>query len=85
MYNATVELSGEKYVSGSKVILMTQILMRFYAKEAGQRPRVTFKQAFAQIMLNSFICHLNNVEFVNALALATLCDRRYKKAGSISY
>ena len=29
MYSATVELSGEKYISGSKVIPMTKILMRF--------------------------------------------------------
>ncbi len=65
MYSATVELSVEKYVSGSKVIPMTKILMRFYAKEAGQHPRVTFKQSFTEVMLNSFTSRLDNVEFVN--------------------
>ena len=79
---ATIELSGESYVSGSKVIPMTKLLMKWYAEKAcqfGAEDPGSVKAKFADVMTMSLQRYLGVVEKVDPLALSTLCDPRYKK------
>ena len=81
LYLVTVEMSGEKYVSGSKVIPLTKILLggyvRMLAKYGSQLQE--FRYTFAQAVHRGLLHHLSPVEQVDQLGLATLCDPRFKK------
>jgi hypothetical protein len=80
-YEATVELSGDSYVSGSKVIPITKSLLQWYAEAKRRHQRAEpggFKMRFADTILQKLYTRLHNAESVHVLALATLCDPRYK-------
>jgi hypothetical protein len=77
-------MSGEKYVSGSKVVPITKSLLSFYAstsrQQQGENPR-GFKKKFADAMTEKLYFHVGHAEHVDCLALATICDPRYKRQG----
>ena len=80
MYDVTVEISGEKYVSGSKVIPLTKILLAGYVRMLRQYGHPTdippvaleFRHTFANAVHQGLLHHLERVEDVDQLALATL-------------
>lgn len=81
-YEATVEISGENFVSGSKVIPITKSLLKWYAVKSydlrTENPS-SIQTKFAEAMNRSLLHYLGMVEKVDQLALSTLCDPRYKK------
>lgn len=82
LYLTTVEMSGEVYVSGSKVIPMTKILFLGYANLVNKYHNEDsggFRHTFASSIHKGLIHHLKSVEESDPLALATLLDPRYKK------
>lgn len=77
-YQATVELSEEKRVSGSKVIpLMKMLTVQCEASNLKTDP--------AKLLADNLICrlgeHLANLESVGVMTLATLLDPRCKDLG----
>jgi hypothetical protein len=84
LYEATVELSGELYVSGSKVIPMTKSLLAWYSDSARRLQNNrgnSFQHMFCSAILEKLYRRLDPVEMSTALSMATLCDPRYKKQG----
>ncbi len=81
-FEATVELSGEAYVSGSKVIPITKSLLQWYG-EAGRKHgnRESFKGKLIDVLNKSLYKYLALSESVDVLAVSTLCDPRYKREG----
>jgi hypothetical protein len=82
-FDATVEMSGELYVSGSKVIPLAKSLISLYAATGrrDERGDPSVRTALAGSMISSLNHHMGRAENVKCLALATLCDPRYKKEG----
>ncbi|XP_051244075.1 zinc finger BED domain-containing protein 4-like [Dicentrarchus labrax] len=79
-YQATVELSEEKRVSGSKVIPMIKMLMLYLYDTVGNISHNTAKQLgqnLVSVMLNKF----DTTENQTALNLSTLLDPRFKTLG----
>ena len=79
---ATVELSGDTYVSGSKVIVMTKNLLRSYTEKSKELDRagpLTFKTSFCKEVHKNLYNRLRTMEWVDPLAIATLTDPRYKR------
>ncbi|XP_077097966.1 E3 SUMO-protein ligase ZBED1-like [Siphateles boraxobius] len=79
-YQATVELSEEKSVSGSKVIPMTKMLMQYLYETIGKTSHNTAKllgQNLVTAMQNKF----ETTENQTALTLSTLLDPRFKTIG----
>jgi hypothetical protein len=83
-FEATVELSGESYVSGSKILPMTKSLLTWYARASRRYDREEpggFKKQFVDTVSQKLYFHFGSAEKVDLLAMATLCDPRYKKQG----
>ena len=78
-YEATVELSGENYVTGSKVIPITKALLLWYSEAAQSQRESNYQLASALSM--SLYKYLGHYEEMEALSLSTLCDPRYKREG----
>nr|XP_033482545.1 zinc finger BED domain-containing protein 1-like [Epinephelus lanceolatus] len=79
-YQATVELSEEKRVSGSKVIPMIKMLMLYLYDTMGKISHNTAKtlgENMASLMQSKF----DTSETQNALTLSTLLDPRFKTFG----
>ena len=79
---ATVELSGDIYVSGSKGIIMTKNLLRTYAEKLKALDRagpLTFKTTFCKEVHKNLYNRLRAMEWVDPLAIATLTNPRYKR------
>ena len=75
----TEEISGERYVSGSKVIPMSKILLLTYAdlvKKLEIAAKGGFSHTFATAVHKGLLHHISRAEEMNALQLATLCDPR---------
>ncbi len=81
LYQATLEMSSEKFVTASKVIPIAKSLLGWYASEGRRTPEPSFQHDFCNALLNSLYQRLHPVEEVEELCLATLCDPRYKKQG----
>ena len=81
LYLVTVEMSGEMYVSGSKIIPLTKVLLAAYNRLLGRygTPLQEFRHTFAQAVHRGLLHHLSGVEQMDQLGLATLCDTRFKK------
>jgi hypothetical protein len=83
-FEATVELSGEYFVSGSKLLPMTKTLLAWYAN-ASRRYEAEdpegFKKRFSDAIFANLYKRFGRAEKMELLALATLCDPRYKKNG----
>jgi hypothetical protein len=81
-YEATIELSGEHYVSGSKLIPMVKALLTWYSDTANQEQELhpeQFKHKLASNLYELMNSYMGNTENIIELALATLCDPRYKR------
>jgi hypothetical protein len=81
-YEATVELSGQKYVSGSKVIPIAKSLITWYAQAFRKYERIEvngFNAKFADAISRNLNFHLGKAETMETLSLSTLTDPRYKK------
>ena len=76
-YEATVELSGEKMATGSKVIPMTRVLMSFYAAAQRQASNAVEAELTSHI-LGNLNTRFEKVEDIRILAQATLLDPRFK-------
>jgi hypothetical protein len=78
-FEATVELSGESYVSGSKVIPISKSLITWYAaagrRYALQQPN-SFGQRFADALLQRIIFQLGPSEMVSYISIYANDERR---------
>lgn len=94
IYDVTVEISGEHYVTGSKIIPLAKILLGGYSamsrENQGQnrgtstvktQAQLHFRRVFAEALHKNLYHHLAQVEEMDLLRLATICDPRYKKIG----
>ncbi len=79
LLEATTEVSGEKYVTASKIIPMTKTLLGWYAAEARRLTEEGFARDFCNALLQSLNRRYRGVEDSKVLVLATLLDPRYKK------
>jgi len=80
LYLVTVEISGDTYVTGSKIIPLTKILLAHYVQMVRQSGDPdNFRHIFTNAVHQGLWNHLNAVEKVDELGIATLCDCRYKK------
>ncbi len=80
-YEATVELSGEKFATGSKIIPMTKMLLTFYAnlaRECNVDTTHPLKKELASDLLANLNSRFDRVEEVRILTQATLLDPRFK-------
>ena len=84
VYEATKEISGDSYVSGSKVIPIASSLLWWYSdkanKEREQEP-FGFGATLSALLQESFLKYFKDAEAIDILAIATLCDPRYKQEG----
>ena len=81
LFQATVEMSTEKFVTASKVIPIVKSLLGWYAGEGRRLPQPSFSHDLCNSLLQSLYQRFQAVEDVKELSLATLCDPRYKKQG----
>ncbi len=77
-YEATVELSAEKFATGSKVIPITKMLMGWYATADREADFGSLKKELASKILSSLNKRFNMLEDVRILCMATLLDPRFK-------
>ncbi len=81
-FEATEEISGESYVSGSKVIPITKSLMVWYgeaSRQHRQKNAGSLSATFADSVAKSLYKYFTNVEAAVSLAIAAMCDPRYKR------
>ncbi len=78
---ATVELSGEKFTTASKIILLTKGLMALYSKATTDTSGHPLKQDLAGQLLHQLVQRFEWVEELTILAIATLLDPRFKNQG----
>jgi len=71
LYEATVEISSEKKVTGSKVVPLTKSLLSWYAEQARCNPEGNFEQSLSSCMLDNLTKRFNLVEDVKELAVGT--------------
>ncbi len=81
LYEATLELSGEKFATASKIIPLTKMLMSAYATMMRQSSPGTVKHDLAKAVLNGLNDRFAVVEDTRVLGLATLLDPRFKNRG----
>ncbi|KAJ4947657.1 hypothetical protein JOQ06_009690 [Pogonophryne albipinna] len=79
-FQATVELSEEKRVSGSKIIPMTKMLMLYLYDTIGKTSHDTAK-LLGQNMVSNMQNKFDTTESQTALTLSTLLDPRFKTIG----
>ncbi len=77
-FEATKELSGEKFCTGSKAIPMAKMLMSFYAGAEREADEGTFKKRLAHTILFNLNERFEVFEDIKILALSTLLDPRFK-------
>ncbi len=77
-YEATEELSGEKFSTGSKVIPLTKMLMSYYAKADREANDGSLTKELSQLILNNLNARFGVFEDARILAMATLLDPRFK-------
>ena len=82
-YQATVELSEEKRVSGSKIIPMTKMLMLYLKNTVDQISHNTAQQ-LGQTLQSQMQKRFETAEATTALYLSTLLDPRFKTIGFIN-
>ncbi len=75
-YQATVELSSEKFATASKVIPITKMLLLFYAKE--ERTQDGFRKELAANMRLHLGKRYEKVEDTTIYSISTLLDPRFK-------
>ncbi len=75
-YEATVELSGEKVSTGSKVIPLSKVLMANYAAAERESEEGSTRKELAHHILRNLNWRFEDVEDVRILAMATLVDPR---------
>ena len=73
---ATREISGEKYVTSSKVIPLVHLLRRKYEK---LDITTDLANSLKEAILNEFKKRYGKVEYSHLLAMSTLLDARFKK------
>ena len=81
LFEATVEMSSERNTTGSKIIPLAKSLMSWYASEADRLLGDPISHEFCQNLSRTIYNRFKMVEDVEELALATLCDPRFKKQG----
>ena len=85
LYEATKEVSAEKYVTGSKVIAITKNLLGWYSTEMRrhQNNGDTTGNGYllSKFLLDSLNKRFQCVEDVKELALSTMLDPRFKRQG----
>ena len=79
-YQATVKLSEEKRVSGSKVIPMTKMLMLYLHDTMGKISHGTAK-LLGQNLVSAMQIKFDSLENQTSLTLSTLLDPRFKAIG----
>ncbi|XP_033998009.1 zinc finger BED domain-containing protein 1-like [Trematomus bernacchii] len=79
-FQATVELSEEKRVSGSKIIPMTKMLMLYLYDTIGKTSHDT-ATLLGQNMVSNMQNKFDTTESQTALTLSTLLDPRFKTIG----
>ncbi len=84
LYEATVEMSGEKFVTASKVIPMTKTLLGWYSGEETKLQETSegsFEHCFSRELLHALERRLGKLEDIKELAAATILDPRFKREG----
>ena len=84
LYEATVEMSGEQYVTGSKVVPMSKTLLGWYSGEETRLQETSegsFEHCFSRELLHALERRLGKMEDIKELAAATLLDPRFKREG----
>ncbi|KAJ8895528.1 hypothetical protein PR048_000864 [Dryococelus australis] len=73
----TVQISGDKYVTGSNVIVLVNRLMK--ACEKMKHQQYSLKEVnVVNVLLKGLTTKMKNIEHSKAFALASLLDPRYK-------
>lgn len=81
LYEATVEMSFEKRTTGSKIIPLTKSLLGWYAAEYRRQSNDEIGCDLCHNISRVLYERFSVVEECEELALATLCDPRFKKHG----
>ncbi len=83
LYEATKEMSGQQYITGSLVIPMTRNLLGWYAEDARRREQQADEMGYklSKALLDCLNRRFHVVEEVKELAVSTLTDPRFKKQG----
>ncbi len=76
-YEATLELSGERFATASKIIPLTRVLMAFYATQE-RTSEDPLKRKLSSNILRHLVRRFEKVEEIRVLAQATLLDVRFK-------
>jgi len=82
IYDVTVEISGEHYITGSKIIPLTKVLLQGYTtmvRDSQYRVDRRFIHIFSDVLHKNLYHHLSKVEEMDLLRLSTICDPRYRK------
>ncbi len=77
-YQATKDLSGDEYSTGSMIIPVTKMLMTTYANAERQALAGSFKKQLSSTILKNLQDRFDPVEKVRILGQATLLDPRFK-------
>ncbi|XP_051793003.1 E3 SUMO-protein ligase ZBED1-like [Acanthochromis polyacanthus] len=80
-HQATVEVSSERRVSGSKVIPLMKML---HHTVSCRLPTLTTARQLGDNLIRRLKEHIHNLESVSALTLPTLLDPRFKKLGFLT-
>ncbi len=75
-YEATVELSGEKVATGSKIIPLTKVLLTHYTAATREANEGSTKKKLAHHLLANLNERFGGVEDIRILAMASLLDPR---------
>ena len=80
LYEATNEICGAKYITGSLVITLSKSLIAWYADKLKTTVREDeFSYLITHSLHHYLLSYFRNVEDVRELALAALLDPRFKK------
>ena len=77
-YEATVEMSGEKFATGSKLIPLTKMLMGYYAGEERDSVDGSVRKQISGVILRNLHNRFDVFEDVRIIQMATLLDPRFK-------
>lgn len=77
----TAQISGEKYLTGSLVIIFNRLLRNVYAEKISHSATLhTDALAVSNRILHGLITRLNNIEMSGTFGVATFLDPRFKMA-----
>lgn len=82
-YEATTELSGEKNISGSKVVPLLKMVERMLQEETA-KATIPVARELGEHLIRLLRDKLFKVQSMSILSLATLLDPRYKTLGFFS-